>query len=304
MSETTLSPKSTVLNEPLTVHAGALALLAATLWGGMNISIKLSLDGIPPLALAAMRFVIGIAVVLVWTSLNRVPIRMEDGEKRGMVQLALLFVLQIGVLNIGTHFTLASRSTVLNSTHPFFTAVFAHLFLTGDRLSRLKVIGMGCSFLGVVVIFSESIAFGDFQYLKGDLLMLSSGMLLGLRLVYTKRLAQGMHPGKLLVWQSSLSIPIFFILSAVFENDFNYRFDAAVVLGVLYQGVVIAGFCFILWTTLLRRYMASRLGVFHFVTPVFGVLFSNLLLGEPISYGIIASMVLVGIGIAVVNSEG
>lgn len=303
MPEPARYSKATLLNEPLTIRAGGLALLAATLWGANTVAIKISLYGIPPLALAGIRFVIGMGAVLVWTLWNRVPIRMEDGERRSLLQLAILFVFQIGLLNTGIHFTLASRSTVLNSTHPLFTAILAHLFLPGDQLSRLKVIGMSFSFLGVVMVFSESIAFGNIQYLFGDLLVLSSAMLLGLRLVYTKRIAQATHPGKLLVWQYSLSAPTFCILSMVFESDFSYRLNPAVVLGVLYQSVVVAGFCFLLWTFLLRRYMASRLGVFHFVTPVFGVSFSNLLLGEAISTGILASMILVGIGIAVVNSE-
>ena len=294
---------NTILNERITLQAGGLALLAVTFWGGMNVAIKISLVGIPPLALAGVRFIIGVLVVLIWTFLNRVPLKLETGETRGLFQLACLFVAQIGMLYIGTHYTLASRSTVLISTHPFFTAVFAHLFLTGDRLSLLKVIGITFSFLGVVVVFAESIVIKDFHYLPGDLMVLSAGMLLGLRLVYIKRLTQAMHPGKLLIWQSSLSIPIFFALSFIFERDFQYAITPAVVLATLYQGVVIAGFCFILWTLLLRRYMASRLGVFHFVTPIFGVLFSNLFLGEAVSYGIIASMLFVGIGIAIVNYE-
>lgn len=293
----------TLLNERLTIQAGSLALMAAILWGGMNVAIKVALIGIPPLALAGIRFVIGVMVVLIWTLMIRVPLKLEPGETRGLFQLALLFVAQIGMLNIGTHFTLASRSTVLISTNPFFTALFAHIFLTGDRLSLLKVVGMTFSFLGVVVIFAESIAIRDFQYLSGDLMVLSAGMLLGLRLVYIKRLTQGMHPGKLLIWQSSLSIPIFLLLSLIFERNFSYAITPAVVLAVLYQGLIVAGFCFILWTMLLRRFMASRLGVFHFVTPVFGVLFSHLFLGETVSYGLVASMLLVGVGIAVVNYE-
>ena len=54
---------------------------------------------------------------------------------------------------------------------------------------------------------------------------------------------------------------------------------------------------------LLQRFLASRLGVFHFISPILGVVFSNLLLGDAISSWMIASMVLVGAGIAVVNYE-
>ena len=269
----------------------------------MNVSVKVSLAGVPPFALAGIRFIIGSIVILIWTASIGVSVKLEEKDRRGLVQLAILFVVQIGFLYVGNHFTLASRATILNTTHPFFTAIFAHIMLTGDRLSRLKIIGIVLSFSGVFLMFGESLTLRQLEYLSGDLLVLTSGLLLGFRLVYIKRLTQGIHPGKLLFWQGVFSIPVFFVLSVLFERDFQYQITWAVVSGILYQGLVVAGFCFILWTVLLQRHLASRLGVFHFISPIIGVVFSNLLLGEGISPWIIASMMLVGAGIAVVNYD-
>ncbi len=56
-------------------------------------------------------------------------------------------------------------------------------------------------------------------------------------------------------------------------------------------------------TKLYQRYVASHIGVFHFATPIIGVIFSNILLGEGVSPGLIGSMVLVAAGIAIVNYE-
>ncbi len=292
-----------VLNERLTLKAGSLALLTAVLWGGNSVAIKLALGGMPPLALAGARFFLGGLAVLTWVILIRIPLRLQAGERRGLLQLVLLFIAQIYLLNAGTHFTLAGRSTVFISTYPFFTALFAHLFLPGDRLSRLKILGMALSFAGVVLVFAESLALDELTHLPGDLMVLASGLLLGGRQVYTKRLTQAIPPAKLLLYQAALSLPVFILLSALLEADAAYRFTPGIVGAVLYQGLIIAGFCFLVATTLLRRYRASRLGVFGFVTPIFGVLLSNLLLGETLSPGLLASMLLVGAGIAIVNSE-
>lgn len=65
-----------------------------------------------------------------------------------------------------------------------------------------------------------------------------------------------------------------------------------------------AGLCFIVWVSLLRRHSASRLGAFSFATPPAGVLLGALLLGEAISPALWASMALVAVGIAIVNREG
>jgi drug/metabolite transporter (DMT)-like permease len=292
-----------VLSERLTFRAGALALLLAILWGGNPVSIKIALAGLSPLALAGVRFFLGIITVFIWAALNGIPLRLDAGERRGLAQLALLFIVQIYLLNAGTHYTLAGRSTILISTHPFFIALFAHRFLPGDRLSRLKLVGMILAFSGVVVIFAENLAIRELRPLAGDLMVLASASLLGARQVYLKRLAQNIHPVKLVLWQSTLSVPVFFVLSAMLEGSGFFRLDANIAGAILYQGVVIAGFCFILLTSLLRRFVASRIGVFGFSSPVFGVLLSNLLLGEGISLGILASMLMVGAGIAIVNYE-
>ena len=292
-----------VLNERLTLKASGLALMTATLWGGNSVSIKLGLAGIPPVALAGIRFLLGGLVVFAWASLIRIPLRLEGKEKRALLSLVLLFIMQIYLLNVGTRFTLGGRSTIFISTYPFFTATFAHLFIPGDRLTRFKVAGMALSFGGVVLIFAESLLLGRLQHIPGDLLVLVSALLLGARQVYTKRLIQGIHPVKLLLWQAVLSTPIFFLFSAAFEDDTPYRWSPDIVGAILYQGLIIAGFCFILQTHLLRRYRASRLSVFGFATPIFGVLLSSLLLNEGISIGLAGSMLLVGAGIAIVNYE-
>ena len=293
-----------VPSERLNLRAGALAILAQALWGGNSVAIKIALAGVPPIALAGIRFFLGGLFVLLWAVLNRIPIPMRAGERGGLFLLVLLFFAQIFLLNQGTHLTLASRSTIMVTVYPFFTSLFAHLFIPGDRLSRLKGIGMALSFSGVVLIFAETLSLRDFSYIPGDLMVFGSGILLGARQVYTKRLIQGIHPYRLLVWQSGLSLPMFALFSGLFEGQTAYRFSPDIVGAILYQGLVVAGFCFIVFYSLLRRYSASHLGVFGFVTPVFGVLLSDLLLHERLSPAILASMLLVGVGIAIANWEG
>jgi drug/metabolite transporter (DMT)-like permease len=290
-----------VLNEAVNIKAGSLALFTAILWGGNAVTIKIGLGGIPPLAMAGFRFCLGALMVLIWTFALRVPLGLKSGELTKLLKLGVLFTLQIYLLNGGTQLTLAGRSAVFISTYPFFTSFFAHFFIPEDRISRLKIIGMILSFLGLVLVFSESFVLGNLHHLTGDVMVLASAFLLGARLIFMKRLTQGIHPGKVLLWQVIFGVPAFFILSGLFEGSTDYRLSAGVISAVLYQGLVVAGLCFIIHTTLLRRYSASRLTAFGFITPVTGVLMSNLLLGEGISPGLLGSVLLVGAGITIVN---
>ena len=72
---------------------------------------------------------------------------------------------------------------------------------------------------------------------------------------------------------------------------------ALVALG--YQGIIVGAFCFVGWTALLQHIPASKLAVFAFASPVFGVIFSYLLLGEPVTGRLFAGVVMVASGIAI-----
>jgi len=291
---------SEVRNERIGLKAGSLALLAVVLWGGNSVSIKIGLAGMPPVAMAGARFLLGALTVAVGALLSGIPLRVPTTRWTGLAGLGLLFCVQIALLNVGTHLTNASRSTVLICTYPFFTAFFAHFMVSGDRLSASKVTGLLLSFAGVVLVFAESLGTG---YLLGDALVLISGMLLGLRQVVIKRLVSGLHPFQVVFWQAALSLPVFAGASALFERHTVWEPSPSVIGAVLFQGVVIAGFCFILMASLLKRHRASTLGAFGFVTPIFGGLLSVRLRGEELSWRRGASLVLVAIGIIVVNRE-
>ncbi len=274
----------------------------AALWGGNTVSVKIGLAGIPPLALAGIRFLLGGGTVLIWARLERLPLRLERGKRLAMAVLAALFLVQIAFLNLGIKFTLAGRSALFLATYPFWTTLFAHFYVPGDRLSASTVTGMLLAFSGLFLLFGEGLV-SHIGSPLGDVFALSSGLLLGVRMVYTKRLTADMHPGKLLVWQSALSVPVFFLLSLLLERPGVPSISLPVAAAIGYQGVVVAGLCFVIQTTLIQRYSPSVVTAFGFATPVFGVLLSALILGEPITPALLASLLLVAAGITVVNRK-
>ncbi|MEE3259091.1 MAG: DMT family transporter [Candidatus Latescibacterota bacterium] len=289
-----------IRNESIGLQAGALALLTSVLWGGNPVAIKMGLDGVPPAAMAGMRFALGALTVWVGALFAGIALRVPKSEWKGLGGLAVLFAAQIWLLNAGTAHTTASRSGVVINIYPFSTALFAHL-LVGDRLGLGKWLGLGFSFVGVMLLFWESVSFAETDYLLGDAMVAASGMLLGLRQVVIKRLVQDLNPYQVLFWQAMLSLPLFAAWSAFLEAEVEYVFSPAAVAGVLYQGIAVAGLCFIILVFLLRHHSPGRLGVFSFVTPVVGVLLSALLLDEALSPYLLISMGLVVLGIVVAN---
>src|SRR5690606_27658614 len=64
---------------------------------------------------------------------------------------------------------------------------------------------------------------------------------------------------------------------------------------LLFQAVYVVAFTYVLWFWLMRRYPASALSSFAFLTPAFGVLCAGLVLNEPLSMRIFGALVLIAV---------
>ena len=137
--------------------------------------------------------------------------------------------------------------------------------------------------------------------LVGDLSVLVSGALIGVMMVYQKRLLVRLKPNHLLFWQLALSLPMFFGYSVLVEGLESYEFSSEAIAGLAYQSMLVSGFCFIAWMSLLRRYPANQLAAFGFLTPFFGIATARLLLGEPMAFRLVGGCALVGWGLYLVT---
>ena len=286
----------------LDLRAAALALLLAALWGANPVAIKIGLVDAPPLRLAWMRFVLGGLLNLAWGGRTGAlaTLRVERHEWRPLAVLGVLFTIQIGLLNIGTNFTTASRATVLLNAYTVHTVVFAHFQIPGDRLTAGKLLGTLIAYAGIVLLFGAELRGGSVTFL-GDLLVSASALLLGERTIYLARAVQRTDPLKLLLAQAAVGTVCFLAFSLWAESGAPYRWTIPLVLAVLYQGLVVAGFNFTASLWLLKHYRPSALAGFFLTTPIFGVLLSAILVGDPLTRTLLLSSLLVAAGIGLSN---
>ena len=284
------------------LDAGAIAmvLLLSALWGGNTVAVKIGVQDSPPLMLAALRFAIGGACVVGWGLWTRAPFRLDPGEARPLLGLGLLFAAQLGLLNVGVWLSTAGRAAVLLNAYPVYIVLLAHLLVPGDRLTVAKLGGVLLGFGGVLVLFSGQILAArepGSTVLLGDVVLTASAVLLALRQVILNRQLQRIHPLKPLLAQVAIGTPIFLALSWTLEPQTTvatWRLAGS----LFYQGVLIAGFNFIANMALLKTYRPSALAAFGLTTPLFGVVATALVIGEPIGWALAASAVLVAGGVA------
>ncbi len=280
----------------------ALVLSTVSLLGMNSLAVKITLQGIPPLKMALLRYILGILAVGGVGFIQGMSMRLRFGELRRLILIAVLHALHTVLLNIGTDLTIASRSTIFFALHPIFSVIFGHFWLRDDQLSLRKVLGILAAFGGVIAAIAPNLrGSGVLEYLIGDLIVTLAACFFGLRITLTKVFVQHIYPHRLLVWLLILNIPCFLLLSYLFEHGKPINLTSASGAGMLYQGWILTGFCFLVLTSVLRKYKASKLVVLYFFMPVSGVLFSNLFLGDELSSSILAGTALVAAGIYLVN---
>ncbi len=282
----------------------ALILFVVSLIGGGAFSVKLGLQGFPPLMMALFRCILGLIAVGGIGFYYGISMRMRFKELPRLLIIAVLYIGHTITLNVGTHLTTASRSTIFFTLYPLFTVLFGHFWLPNDRLTPKKILGILTAFIGVFVTLAPNLQSGSItKYFIGDLIVLLAACFLGLRITLTKVFVQDIYSHRLLVWLLGLSIPCFICLTYIFERGQPIKWTLESCSGLFYQGWIITGFCFLVLTSVLRKYKASKLVVFSFLMPVSGVLFSNFLLGDKLTIDVLGGTVLVAAGIYLVNRQ-
>src|SRR5947199_6341491 len=136
---------------PLPVVAGYVLLVL--LWGSTWAAIKVGVASVPPFVFAFER---AVAVSLLLTIVSVALGLRFPRDRRTFAAAAFA-----GVVNTGTSWAIIFWSeqyvpsglvAVFGAAGPIWTAFLAHFFVRGDRLSRLKIIGLACGLVGIGVL--------------------------------------------------------------------------------------------------------------------------------------------------------
>jgi len=98
--------------------------------------------------------------------------------------------------------------------------------------------------------------------------------------------------------------PIFLAAGFLWDGEMVRFLDISIINSLIYQSFVTAAYGFIAWNRLLYRFGATAIHSFVFIMPVSGVFLSVILLGEPLTFNIVVSIILIIAGMLVVNRHG
>lgn len=275
------------------------------IWGIQQVLIKSAAADIAPVMQAALRS--GIAALLVGLLMCwRGGWDQVSATWRGGLLAGSLFGLEFLFIAEGLQLTSAAHMSVFLYTAPVFTALGLHFMLPSERLRPLQWLGILLAFGGIAVAFAGGLSLDhlDERMLLGDALGVLAGMAWGATTVVVRGSRLSEAPATLTLFYQLLVGFVGLLLIAALSGQITDVSPTPLAVGsVLFQALVVSFFSYLTWFWLLRRYLASNLAVFSFITPLFGVTFGVLLLGEPLSLNFILGAVCVLCGITLVSAE-
>ena len=277
-------------------------LVLAMLWGLQQVAIKLALTGASPVAQAAIRSIVATLLLFGWARWRNISLFDRDGTLWAGLVAGLLFGAEFILIYAGLEHTAAARMVVFVYLAPVLTALGLVWLVPGERLSGIQWAGVLLAFGGLVVAFADSFAMPGRATLRGDLYGVIAAVLWAATtvLIRSTRLAQA-RAEKTLFYQLAVSAALMPLASVALGEAGITDVNTTVIVSLIFQSVVVAFASYLTWFWLLTRYLAARLAVFSFLSPMFGVTFGVLILGERLSSSFVLAALLVASGIALVN---
>lgn len=281
--------------------AYGLMLLLCIIWGSQQVVIKLLAPYMAPIVQITFRS------LLVCAMLGGYIIARRQGGLPRNTWLpgsfaGVLFAVEFIALAEGLRLTSASHMVVFLYTSPLFTSIGLHFLVQQERMRPLQWLGVMLAISGIALAFLGPDAIQTASSLQGDLLGLLAGAAWGITTVVIRHSSLNTLSAQGNMFYQMLFVGLLSLLYALLSNQsFAVEWNQQSVLLLLYQVLVLALCSYLGWFWLLRVYLATRIATLSLLTPLFGVLFGVVILGEPLTTSFIAGAALVLAGVTLVR---
>lgn len=279
----------------------ALALFAVVIfaWGFNWVVAKLLLASVTPLWLVAIRSAIAtVALFVLMLAIGglRLPRR---GDLPVVISITLLHMVAYAVfMAIGLQHVSAGRSIVLGFTTPLWVMPGALLFL-GERVTARRAAGVALGMAGLAALFNPlAFDWSDRDALLGNGLLLLGAFCWAVSILHIRAHNWISTPFQLVFWEVLLATVLLVPLAAAVEGAPVVRWSTQSALLFLYAGVIGVALAYWAMAMVSRSLPAVTTSLGVLATPVVGILGGVLVLDEPLSLTLLASLALIAGGIA------
>ena len=274
------------------------------LWGLQQVVLKLAAPDISAVMQIALRS--GLSALMVYPMIKLAKgtsLWGRDYLTAGIL-VGLSFAAEFFLVAQALRFTSAAHTVVLLYTAPIFVALGLHWKLPSERLSLIQWLGIACAFFGIVIAFlfrptaSQAAASSA---LWGDALALLAGVLWAATTIAVRLTKLAEAPATQTLFYQLFIAFLVLLPVAFFMGQATIHWSVLSLTSLLFHTVVVSFASYLIWFWLLKKYLASQLGVFSFLTPIFGMCFGVVLLNEQLELNFLVGTCFVLMGVMVVS---
>ncbi len=296
------------LGETSKIAYGAM-FLVVLLWGlSWPFGRKVATEelGSVPFTAAFIRFSFALPLLLI-------AVRLIDGEitiPRGFItKIAVLGVFQISIYNFfflsGLRYTSGSDAVlIINAGITSISIFLASKIYKDEQFTSQRFFGVIIAIFGVSIIFFLAPDQNVSNRLLGNLLIFCASISWSIYTVYSRPIYKKIPPLTFQLWATVFGWLLLGLLSGIEQKRTP---TSSITFGSIwrlaYLGIFAAAFANTLYSISVKHIGPSRTSVFVNLAPLFGVLFSVLLIGEVFSIWYIVSFGIIFTGIYFVNKS-
>lgn len=289
------------------------AMVSCFLWGSAYPMIKLGYEEFEissdmtatQILFAGIRFTLaGILAVLIGCIIRRKLLLPKKSSIPMILKLSMFQTIgQYFFFYVGLAHTTGVRASIIQGTNVFAVLVVASIVFRQEKLTVGKGAGCIIGFLGVLLVSLYKGSLGTGDIIRGDLFIIISTVAYAFSSVLLKDYTKKEDPVVLSGYQFIIGGMIMTIAGLLMGG----RIVKVTGRGVadLFYLAFVSAVAYTIWGILMKHNPVSRISVYGFLTPIFGVITSIILLDEGAGFGLphLIALVLVCAGIIVVNLD-
>ena len=280
--------------------------LAVLLWAGTPAATKLAVGQLDPLAVGVLRTLIAALLALPLVLLQRPALPRLRGGRISLLLASLSgFALFPLLFSLGVSRTSAGHAALLIAVAPLFTGLIA-----ASLLGRLPVrrwwLGTLVALVGIVVLiddrFGLSLTEGG---LAGDLLVIAACFAAAVGYVAGARAAREISAWSVTLWNALGAAALLAPLAlALLPWPALWALGWSGWAALIYLAIPASMLAYAMWYWALAQDDIGRTGTIQFAQPLLGMLIAVALLGETLTWPLLAAAALIVAGVALAQSKG
>ncbi len=277
------------------------ALITVILWGTLAPVNKITLNSLNGMSLVFYNCLTA-SIVLLIINLKRKGIYfLSEYETKDYLRIASLGILGVFMYYvfyyIGLDHLNSQIASIVNNVWPTLIVIFSCLFLKEKMTSR-KIVSLLLTLVGIIIIsLKDGISGFTNEMFIGILASFMAAVVYAIYSVFNKKYAYDQYAVQFI---NFFVTAICALLYCLFTKSLGHLTGSSI-LAVIWNGAICNGLAYLLWGIALNKGDTAKISLMAYLSPLFTMLFSYILLKEEISIITIIGLVFIIGGIVVQN---